>query len=185
MPPPVGPFVTARLTIRPFEPRDLDGFDAVNGDPVVMEHLPGLIAREDTAVWLERDGERARKGEDAYLAVERTVDGVFLGAIGLKPITFEKHFPETHEIGWRFRRLAWGQGYATEAARAMLDFGFAVKGLDAIIAFTVPANTRSQSVMQRLGMVRRPDYDFDHPMLPEGHRLRRHIVYRIARPGPA
>jgi RimJ/RimL family protein N-acetyltransferase len=83
------------------------------------------------------------------------------------------------EVGWRLARAHWGKGYATEAARAALAFGFEQVGLNEIVSFTVPANTRSIAVMERLGMTRNPADDFDHPSLPEGSPLRRHVLYRL------
>jgi ribosomal-protein-alanine N-acetyltransferase len=85
------------------------------------------------------------------------------------------------EVGWRLARAAWGHGYATEGARAALDFGFLRAGLHEIVSFTVPANRRSRQVMERLGMRRDPADDFDHPRLPEGDPLRSHVLYRLAR----
>ena len=85
------------------------------------------------------------------------------------------------EVGWRLHPDHWGHGYATEAAAASLRFGFDEAGLDEIVAFTTTLNTRSQAVMERIGMVRDPAGDFDHPRLPEGSPLRRHVLYRITR----
>ncbi len=94
--------------------------------------------------------------------------------------TFEAHFTPCVEIGWRLALSSWGAGYATEAARLAVGFGFAEAGLDEIVSFTVPANRRSIAVMERLGM--RYDGEFEHPRLPIGHPLRRHVLYRLPRP---
>ena len=102
--------------------------------------------------------------------LERTDDSVFLGFAGLAVQTFEAPFTPCVEVGWRLARHGWGQGYATEAARAALRFGFEVVGLDEIVSFTTPANERSRRVMERLGMTRDPADDFDHPLLPPGER---------------
>jgi RimJ/RimL family protein N-acetyltransferase len=112
-------------------------------------------------------------------AVERQADGRFLGFTGLAAPTFKAHFTPCVEVGWRFAVEAWGHGYATEAARAALRFGFENLDLAEIVSFTVPANTRSRAVMERLGMTRDPADDFDHPRLPEGHPLRHHVLYRL------
>ena len=85
------------------------------------------------------------------------------------------------EIGWRLGADHWGHGYATEGARAALAFAFEVLGLEEIVSFTVPANARSRRVMERIGMTHAPADDFDHPLVPAGHPLRRHVLYRIAR----
>jgi RimJ/RimL family protein N-acetyltransferase len=99
--------------------------------------------------------------------------------------TFEAHFTSCVEIGWRLAFEHWGRGYATEAARAAVDCGFRRLGLQEIVAFTVPANWRSIRVMEQLGMTRSPAEDFDHPRLPAGHRLYRHVLYRLRRPTEA
>jgi RimJ/RimL family protein N-acetyltransferase len=106
--------------------------------------------------------------------------GAFIGFIGLSNILFEAHFTPAIEVGWRLASAHWSQGYATEGARAALEAGFTRLGLDEIVSITVPANTRSRRVMERIGMTRDPA-DFDHPHLPEGHALRRHVLYRIGR----
>jgi ribosomal-protein-alanine N-acetyltransferase len=86
------------------------------------------------------------------------------------------------EIGWRLARSSWGNGYATEAARAVLSFGFEEAGLSEVVSFTTVANQRSRAVMERIGMRRDPADDFDHPGLPLGHPQRPHVLYRIAAP---
>jgi RimJ/RimL family protein N-acetyltransferase len=114
-------------------------------------------------------------------AVEVPGVASFIGYVGLLVPTFEARFTPCVEIGWRLAFPAWGHGYATEAARLALAFGFAEGGLDEIVSFTVPANHRSVAVMERLGM--RADGEFEHPRLPPGHRLRRHVLYRLSRLG--
>ena len=94
---------------------------------------------------------------------------------------FEAHFTPCVEVGWRLSRQYWGSGYATEAARAVLDFGFRQLELAEIVSFTVPANRRSRSVMERIGMTYSPDDDFENPRIPQGHKLRHHVLYRIKR----
>jgi RimJ/RimL family protein N-acetyltransferase len=106
----------------------------------------------------------------------------FIGFAGLAVPEFEAHFTPAVEIGWRLARSAWGKGYATEAARAALDFGFEEVGLAEVVSFTVPANRRSRAVMERIGMSRDPQDDFDHPGLPVGHPQRPHVLYRLAAP---
>ncbi len=106
----------------------------------------------------------------------------FVGYVGLQVPSFEAPFTPCVEIGWRLARAAWGYGYATEAARACLEHAFGVLALPEVLAFTVPANVRSRAVMRRLGMVLDPAGAFEHPRLPEGHALRHHLLYRLARP---
>jgi RimJ/RimL family protein N-acetyltransferase len=106
----------------------------------------------------------------------------FAGIAGLNRIAFEAHFTPAVEVAWRLMRPYWGQGIAYEAARAMIEHGFYRLGLDEIVAITTPANRRSWRLMERLGMVRDAGGDFDHPRVPAGHPLVRHVLYRLRRP---
>ena len=119
-------------------------------------------------------------------ALERRDNGEFIGFTGLAWVPWSAHFTPAIEVGWRLAPKAWGHGYATEAAREAVRFGFEDAGLDEIVSFTVPANVRSRAVMERLGMTHDPvdDFvdDFDHPRLAVGHPLRRHVLYRLDRP---
>jgi ribosomal-protein-alanine N-acetyltransferase len=105
----------------------------------------------------------------------------FIGFVGLWHIPFEAHFTPAVEVGWRLARAHWGQGYATEGARAALEVGFTRLGLDEIVSMTVPANARSRRVMERIGMTRDSADDFDHPRVPAGNPMRRHLLYRLSR----
>ena len=130
------------------------------------------------------DRTEARLEEEGFglWAVEVVGGAPFIGFVGLSVPRFETHFTPCVEAGWRLSRENWGRGYATEGALAALAFGFDTLGLDEIVSFTAPGNVRSRAVMERIGMTRDPQDDFDHPSLPEGHPLRRHVLYRIARP---
>ena len=174
---------TPRLLLRPWRDADLAPFAAMNADPVVMEFFPRPLdrAESDAAVARIRDHFAAR-GFGLW-AVEVPDVADFIGFVGLAVPRFEAHFTPCVEIGWRLAREHWGRGYATEAARAALGFGFEELALDEIVSFTAPANVRSRAVMERIGMTRSPEDDFDHPTLPEGHPLRRHVLYRARRPG--
>lgn len=177
-----GPTIqTERLVLRRWRGQDLDEFAALNADPDVMEHFPGVLTPEESDLMLRRFDRHFEEFGYGLWAVETTVVPRLIGFCGLAVPTFRTHFTPAVEIGWRFARDEWGNGYATEAARASLDFGFAEAGLDEILSWTIPANERSQKVMTRLGMTRAPDLDFDHPRLRHDDRLRRHVVYRITR----
>jgi ribosomal-protein-alanine N-acetyltransferase len=115
-------------------------------------------------------------------AVEVAATGEFIGFTGLSPVSFDAHFTPAIEIGWRLARHAWGHGYATEAARAAIAFGFDVADLREIVSFTSKTNLRSQRVMQRLGMTHDPADDFDHPRLALTDPLRPHVLYRLVNP---
>ncbi len=175
--------VTARLCLRAWTDADLPAFAALNADPVVTEFLPGPWDRAETAAMMNRI--RAHWAEHGYglWAVEVPGRADFIGYVGLSVPRFEAAFTPCVEIGWRLSAAYWGQGFATEGARAALAFGFGELHLPEIVSFTVPANRRSRAVMERLGMqTRSPADDFEHPRLPPGHPLRRHVLYRIARP---
>jgi ribosomal-protein-alanine N-acetyltransferase len=124
---------------------------------------------------LERDG-------IGPWALEERESGRFLGFTGLARPRFDAPFLPAIEIGWRLARDAWGQGFASEAARAASGHAFGTLGLAELVAFTTPQNARSRAVMERLGMGRDPADDFQHPSLPEGHPLRPHVLYRLSRP---
>ncbi len=169
---------TARLILRPWCEADLDPFVAMSADPLVMRHLLPLN-RAGCAAWIERQQAHQREHEFCFWAVEIPGVARLAGAVGLYSVAPPMPCAPAVEIGWRLARDAWGQGYAAEAARASLDFGFA-RGLAEIVAFTRPANERSWRLMQRLGMRRDPGDDFEHPRLPPGHPMRPHILYRLS-----
>jgi RimJ/RimL family protein N-acetyltransferase len=173
---------TERLVLRPWKDEDLAPFAELNADPVVMEHFPSTLTREESDLMVERIGVRYAETGLYLWAVEVPGAETFIGFVGLSAPAFDAAFTPCVEVGWRLARTAWGKGYATEAARAVVADGFDRLGLDDIVSFTTIGNLRSQRVMQRLGMTRDPAEDFDHPNLPPGHPLRRHVLYRLARP---
>jgi RimJ/RimL family protein N-acetyltransferase len=179
--PPVPRFETERLLLREFLDRDRDPFAALNADARVMEHFPHLLTREESDALVDRIGQRWAEDGVGLWAVERRDGGSFLGFVGLAAPSFEADFTPCVEVGWRLAVDAWGHGYATEAARAALAFGFADRGLDEILSWTVPANVRSRAVMERIGMTHDPADDFDHPNIAVGSPLRRHVLYRLSR----
>ncbi|NND84694.1 MAG: GNAT family N-acetyltransferase [Acidimicrobiia bacterium] len=171
-------FATERLTLRRWVESDLPGFAAMNVDPDVMEYFPAFVSEEDTRAVVERFESLFDEVGYGPWALEH--DGEFIGFTGLLIHTFPAHFTPAVEVGWRLRKEAWGHGFATEAARAALRVGFEDHAIDEIVSMTVPANVKSVAVMERLGMVRDPADDFDHPRVPEGSPLRRHVLYRLS-----
>ncbi len=106
--------------------------------------------------------------------------GKFIGFIGLKKVhDLQAHFTPAVEIGWRLGFKHWEKGYATEGARAALEYGFKTLKLNEIVSYTTEKNIRSRHVMEKIGMHYNSKDDFDHPKLPEGHPLRRHVLYRL------
>ncbi|HYC09955.1 MAG TPA: GNAT family N-acetyltransferase [Steroidobacteraceae bacterium] len=173
---------TPRLTLRHWRESDLEPFATLNADPVTMEFMARCLSREESdafARWAEADIERRGWG---LWAAEARAPGQFIGCVGLAVPAFHAHFTPCVEIAWRLRRESWGQGFATEAGRECLRFAFERLTLPEVVAFTVPANTRSRAVMERLGMQRDAGGDFDHPRLPLRHALSRHVLYRLTAP---
>jgi RimJ/RimL family protein N-acetyltransferase len=176
---------TARLILRRWRASDREAFSAINADAETMRYLGGPIDR--AASDLLFDQLSAGFGEDGVTlwAVDvidptQPIDGArFIGFAGLWRTTFAAHFTPCVEVAWRLSRASWGHGYATEAAREACAIGFTHARLSEIVAHTVPANVRSQRVMQKLGMTREPADDFDHPRLAQGNPLRRHVLYRL------
>ncbi len=173
---------TDRLILRNWRPSDQEPWAALNADPEVMEHFPALLSADEAAAMLAANQALITDRGWGLWAVERRADGVFLGFTGLMPLRESNPLAPGVEIGWRFARHAWGAGYASEAARGALAYGFDKLHLPEIVAFTATTNLRSQAVMDRIGMTRREDLDFDHPALPKGHLLERHVVWSAEQP---
>ena len=172
---------TERLVLRQWREGDLNAFAAMNADETVMRHFPARLTHDESkSLFSQHFAHIVEHGFGAYAVVRRDTDA-FIGACGCKFIGWPHTLPTPVEIGWRFVSESWGQGFATEAARAALRDCFAKTRLEHISSFTVQANRPSWSVMERLGMTRCPDLDFDHPRVPDGHALKRHIVYLIDR----
>lgn len=173
--------VTERLVLRRWERSDLEPFAALNGDPETMRHFPAPLSREASDAMVRR----IETGFDAdglgHFAVELVAAGRLAGAIGLSRVSPPLPFAPAIEVGWRLDRRYWGHGYATEAARAVLRYGFDEKGFGEMVAFTAAVNEPSRAVMERLGMQRDPAEDFLQPGLPEDHRLQPHVLYRLSR----
>ena len=172
---------TARLRLRPWRPEDLPQYATMNADPRVREYFPRVLTTEESNHEAARIAAHFDEHGFGLWALEVIGVADFIGFVGLAVPRFEAHFTPCVEIGWRLAVEHWGHGYATEGARAALDCGFQRLGLEEIVAFTVPANRRSRRVMERLGMTWSPVDDFDHPRLPPGHPLRRHVLYRVGR----
>ncbi|MCA1907483.1 MAG: GNAT family N-acetyltransferase [Magnetospirillum sp.] len=177
---------TERLVLRPWRTEDLAAFRIINADREVMALMPSTLDDDQSdAQGLRIMDGIATRGWGLW-AVEAPGIAPFLGYVGLnepaQPMPFQVDGKPVVELAWRLSRQHWGQGYASEAAAACLDFAFATLDQDEVVAYTVPHNTRSRGVMKRIGMVRDLDGDFDHPILEPGHPLRHHVLYRKRRP---
>ncbi len=157
---------TPRLILRRWRESDREPFARMNADPRVMEFFPACLSRAESDALIDRV-------RSELMAAELRETGEFIGFIGLSVPTFEAHFTPCVEIGWRLAAEHWGRGLATERARAVLA------GAEGeVVSFTTVGNWRSRRVMEKLGLTHDPRDDFDHPRLPEGHPLRRHVLYR-------
>jgi len=172
---------TERLLMRGWQASDRAPFAELNADRRVMEHFPSTMARADSDAFADRIQLGFEMHGFGLWAVEVPGEHEFIGFVGLAVPSFDAPFMPAVEVGWRLAAHAWGHGYASEAAREALRYGFQEAGLDDIVSFTAPVNTRSVAVMRRIGMHHDPRGDFDHPRLPEGDPLRRHVLYRISR----
>lgn len=172
---------TARLLLRAWRPEDAEPYAELNCDPEVMRYLLGPLSREQSDAHIRSFGEHFEREGFGRWAVEVPGVAPFIGTVGITVMPYATPFTPAVEVAWRLARRHWGHGYASEAARAAMEFGFTTAGLREIVALTVPANLRSQAVMGRLGMKRDPADDFDHPLVPPGHPLQRHVLYRMGR----
>lgn len=170
---------TSRLILRPWKKEDLEPLCRLNSDSHVMEFLLTPLSHEESKARLDVYSRHISDNGWGLWAV--SVPGVsdFIGWIGLWPISFESHFTPAIEVGWRLLPEFWGYGYATEGAKAALQYGFDILKLDEIVAITVPANVRSRRVMEKLGMHTDPSDNFEHPKVPAGHPLKEHVLYRL------
>jgi len=171
---------SGRLLLRRWRDADRDAFAELNADREVMEYFPEPLTREESDALVDRIEIGFEQRGFGFWAVEVVASSEFIGFTGLAIPGFEAHFTPTVEVGWRLKRSAWGHGYATEAARAAITYGFDEVRVRQIVSFTPTNNMRSRAVMQRLGMSYDPADDFDHPGLPSGHPLRRSVLYRTS-----
>lgn len=170
---------TARLILRPWRSSDLPAFAEQNADPVAMRFLGGVLSREQSDAYAARAEAHFSQYDFCKWAVEAPGVAPFIGAVGLSQVSFQASFTPAVEVAWRLNRRYWGQGYATEAARAAIEDGFTRIDLAEIVALTTLDNIPSQRVMQRLGMAR--SIEFDHPRYSAEHPLCRHVLYRLER----
>jgi ribosomal-protein-alanine N-acetyltransferase len=170
---------TARVLLRQWKDSDLPAWCAMNADPQVRQHFPSVQSQEEALGEAGRARQALSQRGWGFWAMEIPGRLPFAGVVGLIVPTYEAHFMPAVEIGWRLSREAWGQGYAVEAARAAAGFAFTELALDEIVAITIAANAPSRKVMERLGMRRDERGDFDHPRVPAGHPMQRHVLYRL------
>lgn len=172
--------LTERLLLRQWRAGDYEPFARLNGDPVAMEYFPWLLDCDKSDALAEKLRGRIEEQGWGFWAVEVRGVAPFIGFVGLNRPNPPVPISPCVEIGWRLLPEYWGQGFATEAARAALRVGFEELHLDEIVSYTATINQRSQRVMQRIGMQYNGE-QFDHPAVPEESPLREHVVYRLGR----
>jgi RimJ/RimL family protein N-acetyltransferase len=175
---------TPRLTLRRWQECDRAPFAAMNADPVVMHYFSGPFTREQSDESIDRYlAAFDREGFSFFAATQRDTNG-FIGTIGLQTMRdIVPNLPQPAvEIGWRLAQTAQGKGFATEGARAIIDFAFNKLRLPEVVAITALPNQPSRRVMEKLGMTHRPELDFNHPRVPAGHQYQRHTLYSLRNP---
>lgn len=172
---------TERLILRTWVDEDLDSMFAINQDLKVMEYFPSLQDVDMTKNFIDKvNAHFENHGYSLYAAVRKNTNE-FIGFIGLLIADFESHFTPATEIGWRLSSNHWGQGFATEGAKAVLDFAFRELKIPEIVSFTAAGNAKSIRVMQKIGLQHNEADDFDHPKLDDTSPLKRHVLYRLSR----
>ena len=175
---------TERLLLRPWRDEDLAQFAALNADPRVMRFFPSTVSREESDAFASRIRAHFAQWGYGLWAVEVPEIEPFIGFVGLQWATFEAAFTPALEVGFRLAAEHWGCGYASEGGRAALRFAFEQARLPEIVSFTAHVNRPAQKTIEKLGLVRDPGGDFEHPRLPTGHPLRRHFLYRVRNEEP-
>ncbi|MCB0512951.1 MAG: GNAT family N-acetyltransferase [Bacteroidetes bacterium] len=172
---------TDRLILRTWVDEDLESMLAINQDPKVMEYFPSLQDLDMTKNFIAKVNAHFKNhGYSLYAAVRKDTNE-FIGFIGLLIADFESHFTPATEIGWRLSSNHWGQGFATEGAKAVLDYAFRELKIPEIVSFTAAGNAKSIRVMQKIGLQHNEADDFNHPKLDDKSPLKRHVLYRLSR----
>lgn len=170
---------TERLILRDWTERDAKPFAEMNADPRVMEYFPKLLGKDESDNMIKNFQLHQAKHGYSFWAAEEKDSGSFIGFVGFANVLFKSKFTPAVEIGWRLAYPFWGKGYATEAAKACLNYGFQEIGFKEIVSFTTQNNQRSRNVMTKIGMSHDPKKDFDHPLVSKDSPLLKHVLYSI------
>lgn len=169
--------VTRRLKLREWTHADKPAFAEILADPEVMRFLGGVKTFEETSGIVDLLMDMFRAGEPGFWAAERISDGRLIGWIGLHRLGAEYPFGPALEAGWRLGREFWNQGYATEGARAAIEYAFDTLRVPRVYAFTARANAASLAVMRKLGMRKVEGGDFVHPDFSPSDPNAMHSLY--------
>lgn len=170
-------FESPRLKFRDWKYIDLEKFKIINKDKEVMKFFPSILSVDETEKFYEVIQEEFEQYGYGLFAVEDKENGEFVGFIGFHWARFDSKFTPCIEIGWRLDKNAWGKGFATEGAKACLNYGFGILGFGRIYSFTSKINIKSEKVMKKIGLVKLDE--FDHPKLDKCSNLLRHVLYCI------
>lgn len=170
---------TERLILRTWKKEDAETYFQINQDPMVTEFLPKALTMEQVNDFILSVNQHQTKHGYTLWAAELKETGELMGFIGLNYTDWESHFTPAVELGWRLGSPYWGKGFATEGAKASLAYGFKQCDLKEIVSFTVPGNVRSIRVMQKIGLIRDLNGDFEHPKLSISHPLSKHVLHRL------
>lgn len=168
--------LTDRIGLRQWGSKDYEPFAEMNADPEVRKYFPKLMTHEESDRLIERSMGQIMELGYGFWATDIWATGEFIGMVGIAPVLFESFFTPCTEIGWRLKKSAWGNGYATEAAAACLDYAFNKLNIQEIYSFTAIPNTPSENVMKKIGMQKVGE--FDHPNIPDGNWLKRSVLYK-------
>lgn len=171
---------TDRLILRQWQDSDFLPFAEMNADPAVMKYYPRTLSEDESNTMADKIKYLISERCWGFWAVELIENGQFIGFVGLHEPTFELPASPCVEVGWRLAKQYWGNGYATEAARESLRYAFDELKLNEIVSFASVSNKKSWRVMERLGMINTGN-NFEHPIIPEGHPLREHMLYKITK----
>lgn len=174
---------TNRLLLRPWREEDYAPFAEMNADPRVREFFPSVLTREQSNAEADYCRDEFARNSYTFFAAEDRTTGEFHGFIGLAQLNIDiPNVPHRAvEIGWRLKHASWNRGLATEGARAVLTHALHTLRLPTVYAYTAVQNQPSRRVMEKLGLTYQPALDFNHPRVPEGNPLRRHVIYSISR----
>ncbi|HAU1322215.1 TPA: GNAT family N-acetyltransferase [Legionella pneumophila] len=172
---------TERLFLRTFQENDVESLIAISQDEKVMQFFPAIPTREEIIAFIDRIITHQEEKNFSLYAAEIKNTGEMIGFVGLFTATFQAHFTPAIEIGWRLSSKHWNQGYATEAAKAVIDYAFRKLDLDEVVSFTSALNKPSIRVMQKIGLHTNSEDNFDNPKVPSGNPLMEHVLYRLKR----
>jgi RimJ/RimL family protein N-acetyltransferase len=170
---------TKRLILRTWQQSDLEPMTKINLDPKVMEYFPSTFKKQETIAFINKINSHYDKHGFTLYAVEIKETQQFIGFVGLLNTNFDAHFTPATEIGWRLGSEFWGKGYATEAAKAVLDYAINELNIDEVVSFTSAINKASIRVMEKIGLHYNPKDNFDSPNVKNHSKLVKHVLYRL------